>query len=186
MIDHLLIRWDSWNGGEVFLSKSERARLQIHPSPERFCATRSLLRQELAKRCESNPQDLDLGITAEGKPFIKNSPLHFSVSHSGPWLALGFQWDHPLGVDFEMWERAPQAKRVLARWLPTAGSLTDLDALKLWTHYEAFAKWQGVSYLKSSPPDRLPANPAPIHFEFLQAGLLTVIGVATTSPTNNG
>ena len=49
----------------------------------------------------------DLGRTADGKPFfIKRRDIHFSLSHSGDYIACAFS-DRKTGLDFQE-KRAPR------------------------------------------------------------------------------
>ena len=71
-----------------------------------------------------------------GKPMLKDTPLHFSLSHSG-YFAICAVSDTPVGVDIER----PRNMDKIARLFPEARTRDDL--LRLWTAKEAYLKLLG-------------------------------------------
>ena len=76
-----------------------------------------------------------------GKPSFANSPLHFSLSHSGN-LAAVLISEAPCGVDVEQL-RPEVAARLKARCLSDAERARDCDFFELWTKKECIAKLDG-------------------------------------------
>ena len=76
-----------------------------------------------------------------GKPFFTDSPLHFSLSHSGK-LAAVLISDEACGVDIEL-VRPEVAERLRVRCLSDAERARSCDFFELWTKKECIAKLDG-------------------------------------------
>lgn len=76
-----------------------------------------------------------------GKPCFANSPLHFSLSHSGK-LAAVLISDAPCGVDVEQL-RPEVAARLHERCLSDGERARGCDFFELWTKKECIAKLDG-------------------------------------------
>ncbi len=76
-----------------------------------------------------------------GKPRFTNSPLHFSLSHSGR-LAAVLISDAPCGVDVEQL-RPEAAARLRERCLSDAERARGCDFFEIWTKKECIAKLDG-------------------------------------------
>ena len=76
-----------------------------------------------------------------GKPYFVNSPLHFSLSHSGN-LAAVLISDAPCGVDVEQL-RPEVAARLRERCLSNAERARSCDFFEIWTKKECIAKLDG-------------------------------------------
>lgn len=82
---------------------------------------------------------------ALGKPYLKNSRLHFNVSHSGAYLAIAVS-ESPVGIDIqkmknireEMYRKVVQPKEQVL-----IGEERQKDFLRLWTLKESFVKAEG-------------------------------------------
>lgn len=88
----------------AMLSDEERERLRrfrCGSSRERFLAAHGLKRLALARLLRRPPERLRFDSAAMGKPFLHGADLHFSLSHSGDWVALAVSLDAPVGVDVE-------------------------------------------------------------------------------------
>ena len=85
-----------------------------------------------------------------GKPSFANSPLHFSLSHSGK-LAAVLISEAPCGVDIEL-VRPEVAERLRKRCLSDAERARDCDFFELWTKKECIAKLDG-SGMPSHPSE---------------------------------
>lgn len=80
-----------------------------------------------------------------GKPYFKDYPLHFNVSHSGEYLAIAVSVS-PVGVDIQepksikdgMYRKVVQSEE--ARLI---GEDRQNDFLRLWTLKESFVKAEG-------------------------------------------
>jgi 4'-phosphopantetheinyl transferase len=146
--------WGLWK-----ISEDEDALLnQIYPyeqianeltNPNKrleFASSRVLLKTLLAK------WDLPFeGLTkdAAGKPYLKNSDLHISLSHSYPYVAVIIDKDKPVGIDLE------QPKNKLLRIAERVLNETELrnageDVTKhcvIWCAKETLIKIYGKKHL---------------------------------------
>lgn len=128
------------------------ARFHFERDADRWRAGRSLLRQMLGDYLHADPEALSFETGPFGKPFLPDSLLRFSVSHSGALLLLAFSWDQEVGVDVERLrddfvpeELAAQVcsprEQAALREVP-AGS-RHAAFLSLWTAKEAYVKALG-------------------------------------------
>lgn len=88
-----------------------------------------------------------------GKPFAPTLPwLDFNLSHAGPYVAIAFARDQPLGIDIEPVDRRVAVDGVAARFFGATetaalGRIEDGHRhgafLRLWTHKEAVLKALG-------------------------------------------
>lgn len=76
-----------------------------------------------------------------GKPFFVDSPLHFSISHSGN-LAAAILGDSPCAVDVERM-RPELAQRLSERCLSPQEAGAGCDFFDIWTKKECIAKLDG-------------------------------------------
>lgn len=68
-----------------------------------FATARYSTRLICAELLQTKKQELEISLSQYGKPFLKNyTNLHFSISHSGTNILVGFGKDLPLGVDNEI------------------------------------------------------------------------------------
>ena len=80
-----------------------------------------------------------------GKPYFKEGPLHFNVSHSEGYLAIAIS-EYPVGVDIQapkniregMYKKVVQPKEA-----ELIGEERQKDFLRLWTLKESFVKAEG-------------------------------------------
>lgn len=82
-----------------------------------------------------------------GKPCFTDSPLHFSLSHSGAYAAVLIS-DTPCGVDIE--QLRPVSKRLAARCMHPEELAAGMDFFEVWTKKECIAKLDG-SGMKGHP-----------------------------------
>lgn len=138
------------------LSPDETARLQRFRQPAdrwRLLLGRSILRLMFAE--DHGIPAADIVLTAKGKPVLAEShgnPLDFSITHDGPWVAVGITTRGLIGIDisqtshFQDWAALapgyldPSELRQL-RDLPA--SEVPLAAARLWTAKEAILKAAG-------------------------------------------
>lgn len=133
--------------------EQERAnRFHFSKDHHRFVIVRSILRILLAKYLQRNPAELDFFYNEFGKPFLKDSPFQFNVSHSGDFGLLAFDSAFPLGVDIE-WKRPAFAGLKIAERFFSAKEIEELKKLtnknmdngffNCWTRKEAYIKALG-------------------------------------------
>lgn len=128
----------------------------------RYFYGRARLRQVLSSYLDCRADDVELGIKPLGKPILTSSShswLHFSISHSGQFYAVGVSADRKIGVDIEL--------RDHSEWMPpllrTICHIDEIDALRradlqnqarallhIFIAKEAFLKGIGIG-LQSDP-----------------------------------
>lgn len=91
------------------------------------------------------PAPFEILKTENGKPYIENNPVFFSLSHSGE-MGLIAICDRPVGVDLEV-EKSRSYLHVLSRFSERerAEISTERDFLLHWTAREAFIKMKGAT-----------------------------------------
>lgn len=105
--------------------------------------------------------------TAQGKPFLADTDLFVSVSHSQTHICVGVA-NRPFGLDIEPYDRViRQAQAISRRWFSTAEQkqLAEADDpnalfLKLWVKKEAWLKHRGTGLVDLALADttRLPGH----------------------------
>ena len=87
-------------------------------------------------------------LDAAGKPYLKDIPLHFSLSHSGRYAACAVS-DRPIGLDIQI--RTAWDPALTARFFTEDEQLflrrsqeSDRDFTALWCRKEAFLKVTGL------------------------------------------
>ncbi|WGL18465.1 4'-phosphopantetheinyl transferase superfamily protein [Microbulbifer bruguierae] len=142
---------------ETLLSDDELARrARYHNSAARhqFTLGRALLRRVLGQVSGQAPQGLIFSRNHSGKPLLTSVPdLHFSLSHSGEWLALAVSCKADIGVDIEQPRKPRDFMRIARHYFhpdecallasPPA-ELTPMHFYRLWTMKEAFFKARGT------------------------------------------
>ena len=142
---------------EALLSDDERSRRARYRGEEaqyQFLLSRALLRRVLGKISGERPEALIFRPSDTGKPLLANVPeLHFSLSHSGQWIALAVSCEADIGVDIEQPLRPrnflrianhyfhPDEQALLASSPP---ELLPVHFYRLWTMKEAFFKGRGT------------------------------------------
>ena len=88
---------------------------------------------------------IDYGIfyNEYGKPYIKNNPIYFNISHSKPYTVICIA-DKEVGIDIE---KITYRKRVLNK-ICTCTEIQHInnahDFTKLWVKKEAYVKYLGI------------------------------------------
>lgn len=123
----------------VLKKKTERDKINA-------LLSRLLMLSEIESRTGIKQAKLEFTHGAHGKPYIKNSDLQFSLSHTKNAICLAFSEDGEIGVDIEHRDRAIKPenyKRVLCD--------EELDAvengesfIRFWVQKEAFLKRLGL------------------------------------------
>lgn len=145
---------------DALLSLEERARRDrfVHAvDRERFSLFRGAIRVLLARAIEAAPGALRIVTEARGKPILDPSihgdGLHFSISHSGDYVALLLSRDGAAGVDLESVDRSVDAMgvarhsfhpRELERLRATPPADQPALFFRWWTAKEAVVKASGV------------------------------------------
>jgi hypothetical protein len=89
------------------------------------------------------------GKTAEGKPFIQDCPVAFSITHAYGIVGVAVSGNHPVGLDIE--KIRPMRENFAARYFNNAEQAEILSAsdpdealIRLWTAKEAVGKYNGT------------------------------------------
>lgn len=100
-----LVDLDHTHPDETFLTTAERARaarFAFGHDRRRFVASRVALRVLLAKEAGVDPQ-IELGISAEGKPYVPGARTpFFNLSHSERYALIAVSQSGEIGVDIEV------------------------------------------------------------------------------------
>lgn len=131
--------------------------------------------------------------TPQGKPILYDSPVKFSISHSGNHWGIAITRNAPVGLDIEMVRaRKNEAEIVKSYFLPLeqkayAEAKNDQERRALfyrfWTTKEAWAKFHGVSVFNVLSGHIHQEDPASISCHFLHSGTnLLAMNIACQSP----
>ncbi len=107
-----------------------------------------LAKTMLSERSGRPVEDILLARDKDGKPYAENLPLHFSISHSGAFVACAVS-DTPVGLDLEeIRHRDITVARRICSEREMAFILGGEDPLKrflkVWTAKEAYVKLTGI------------------------------------------
>lgn len=108
--------------------------------------SRLLVISEIERRTGIKRHKLRFGHGSFGKPFLKDSELKFSVSHTRGAICAAFAEGEDIGVDVEHRDRRVNEnmhKRVLCDE-ERSNMTSDADLLRFWVKKEAFLKRLGV------------------------------------------
>lgn len=142
------------NAATSVMSAAERAKAQrFKRGKESYIASRWLLRTCLARYTGTSAPAIEFARTAQGKPYLPGSNIHFSLSHSGPWALLAVAHTPLIGVDIEDNRRARDLLSIAQHYYhpEESAQLNCLNAeqqadyfYRLWTLKEAFFKALGT------------------------------------------
>lgn len=108
--------------------------------------SRLLLLSEIERRTGTPMKKLNFSKGSYGKPYLKNSGLFFSMSHTNGAIAVAFSEDGEVGIDVEKKTRVIN-ERMFERALSEderRTAATSVDFLRLWVKKEAFLKRLGI------------------------------------------
>lgn len=108
--------------------------------------SRLLLLSEIKRRTGIPERKIKLSLGTFGKPYLKNSALQFSLSHTRGAVCAAFGEEGELGVDIERRDRRVN-ERMYKRALceeERAKAASDEDFIRFWVKKEAFLKRLGV------------------------------------------
>ena len=141
--------------------KQERIdRFLLEDDKKRSVAGEMLARWAISERCNIPAESIVFKKTENGKPYVKELPVEFNISHSGDLVVCAVD-DQPVGIDIERIRPLDLklAKRIcteeellyLFGHRPTAGDFaftTDREVLvrffEIWTAKEANCKLRGL------------------------------------------
>lgn len=84
------------------MNTAERERAQkFVRGKESYIASRWLMRKVIARYAGLAPEAVEFLRTDKGKPYLPQSDIHFSLSHSGDWAILAVSKAGLIGIDVE-------------------------------------------------------------------------------------
>jgi 4'-phosphopantetheinyl transferase len=145
--------------------RAERLRLASHR--ERYLRAQGGLRRILASYVDCRPEDLVFLRGSAGKPYLKDTPLHFNLTTSADLALIGVSLKEPVGVDCEHVRPRLEVDGVARRMFPpeVAGRVISaphperLEHFYLaWTALEADVKsdGRGLFRRRADPPGHAP------------------------------
>lgn len=161
------------------LSDDERRRAdgyRVTEARDTFILSRVLLRRELSARLDCPPGEVAFDVRPSGKPEVRRAndarpDWRFSLSHTGPHIALAFALGADLGIDIERRDRSVDPLQIARRYFTPQESAAleaapDAERLRWfyagWTRKEAIVKARGLTMAESLTtlsvdldPDRL-------------------------------
>ncbi|GAB2526973.1 4'-phosphopantetheinyl transferase family protein [Microbulbifer agarilyticus] len=142
---------------QKILSDHEQSRLIRHKADEarhQYLLSRILLRKVLGRITDRAPEALNFSKNSNGKPLFDDVPeLHFSLSHSGQWVALSVSCEAPVGIDIEQPRKPRDFLRIARHYFHSdecalldnaPPELLPVHFYRLWTMKEAFFKARGT------------------------------------------
>ncbi len=81
--------------------QQQLARFAFDADRERYLTAHWAKRKALGTLLKAEPRSLRFGARAGGKPYLIGEALHFSLSHSGDWIAVAVCRHAHVGVDIE-------------------------------------------------------------------------------------
>jgi len=133
-----------------------RARRMGHQEVRnQFIVGRTVLRELLAERLSVAPRDVEVALDKQGRPYLEGHESRaFSISHSGPYIAIALGWGYgTIGVDIERFRADLPARRLARRFFEPEAAAAVVDSpneaeieifLRYWTVKEAVLKALGT------------------------------------------
>jgi 4'-phosphopantetheinyl transferase len=148
--------------------KNRCGRIRSREAARQRLLSRGILREILARYTGEDPQQLDLRVTAGGKPFLTGSDLVFNISHSKNLFLCGVSCSTDIGVDIQevfpisnlpwiIGSYFSPAEQSCLRAMPDTQSQETFFAI--WTAKEAWLKALGEGFQRS--PQGFSVLPAP-------------------------
>lgn len=148
---------ESWKDYTGILSKNEINRAEEFYYPQdklRFSKCRNILRNALSKWVDNDPEELEIAVSTNGKPYLNQKPsIKFSISHTEGFAGIAFSRNHEIGIDVEDRDRDTNINEVAAKVF-TQSEREIMDAqsgidkrkifFRFWTSKEAFLKSIGL------------------------------------------
>ena len=143
------LTWEEISGYMGCIDKARRAAVNRKANDAdkiNALLSRLLVMSEITRRSGLPERKIRFTLGSFGKPYLKNSGLHFSLSHTRGAICAAFCEDEEIGIDVERRDRRVSEamyKRVLSedeRFHATS----DTDFIRFWVQKEAFLKRLGI------------------------------------------
>lgn len=102
-IDIRTVSDDEYNKWYELMSEDKRQRVdkfRLNDDKKRTVVGEMLVRKAISKRFSVSPESIVFGTKENGKPFAKDIPIEFNISHSGNMVVCAVS-DSPIGIDIE-------------------------------------------------------------------------------------
>ncbi len=157
--------------------KSRAAGYKFKEPRDVFILARGLLRLELGRRLDVDARDVRFDIRPSGKPEVRRLDAsrpdwRFSVSHTGPHVAIAMAHGADVGIDVERLDRSVEPLQIAKRYF-TPRELEVLQSTPEearrtaffagWTRKEAIVKARGGTMAESLGTLSVDLDPAATH-----------------------
>jgi 4'-phosphopantetheinyl transferase len=141
---------------EPLLSADERDRaasFRFGRDRRRYVIGRGLLRTILGERLGMEPERIQFGYGAQGKPYLVDRRLHFNLAHSEDVVAVALCEGREVGIDVEAHRDDLDAEGIARRYLPPEAAAEierrpaderAAEFMRAWVRQEAYAKGRGA------------------------------------------
>ena len=143
------LTWEEISGYLGCLDKARRAAVnRIANDADKINAllSRLLIMSEIKSRTGLPERKIRFTLGTYGKPYLKDSDLHFSLSHTRGAICAAFCEGEEIGIDVERRDRRiseAMYKRVLSEE-ERFHATSDIDFIRFWVQKEAFLKRLGI------------------------------------------
>jgi len=129
-----------------------KKRFRFPKDQQHFAAGRGILRETLARYLGADPSEIEFTYNRFGKPALRDSDLHFNVSHSAGLAVYAISRSREVGVDIERIDPKFAEDQIAERFFSPSevAALRSLRAdlqteafFRCWTRKEAYVKARG-------------------------------------------
>jgi len=118
-------------------------RYKSEVSYRQYVQSRAVLRSVLSKLVSLPAREVPLQISSTGKPYLAESRIEFSLSHSEDIGVLAIAVDTPVVVDLEKIRDLPEALSISEQHFAPGEMESDEAFFRCWTRKEAYLKGLG-------------------------------------------
>ena len=143
------LTWEEISGYMGCIDKARRAAVNRKANDAdkiNALLSRLLVISEITRRTGLPERKINFSLGSFGKPYLKGSGLHFSLSHTRGAICAAFCEGEEIGIDIERRDRRVSEamyKRVLSEE-ERSRAASDSDFIRFWVQKEAFLKRLGV------------------------------------------
>lgn len=143
------LTWEEISGYMGCIDKARRAAVNKKANDAdkiNALLSRLLVISEITRRTGLPERKIRFSLGSFGKPYLKNSELHFSLSHTRGAICAAFCDGEEIGIDVERRDRRVSEamyKRVLSEE-ERFHATSDTDFIRFWVQKEAFLKRLGI------------------------------------------
>lgn len=134
-------------------------RFKFEKDQHRSLLSHSILRHYLGQFLQTDPLKIKIERTKFGKPYIKDTPIHFNLSHTNRFAFFAINFSKPIGVDIEFIERGEEILKIADHFLDFSEKQHIAHSSKpinmffsYWCAKEAILKAQGIGLSTEKMP----------------------------------